>query len=114
MNQAEIRKLIPAVRVAINSRYRRFRNPEGPQGRIDILRKTVTSLVKEERIELNYQRADEARGYAERVINIFFYGIMLKNYVFRLCSSYLSHSIGLAILNLLVIFYKTSNMTYTI
>lgn len=71
MNQAEIRKLIPAVRVAINSRYRRFRNPKGPEGRLLTMRKTVGKLVKEERIELNYHRADEARGYAERVMIVF-------------------------------------------
>ncbi|XP_050730987.1 39S ribosomal protein L17, mitochondrial-like [Eriocheir sinensis] len=68
MNQAEIRKLIPAVRVAINSRYRRFSNPKGPEGRLLAMRKTVTALVRDERIELNYHRADEARGYAERLI----------------------------------------------
>jgi len=33
------------------------------------MRKTVTALVKHERIELNFHRADEARGYAERLIS---------------------------------------------
>lgn len=59
--------MIPAVRVAINARHRKFSNPKGPEGRLLMLRKTVTELVKLERIELNYHRADEARGYAERV-----------------------------------------------
>uniref|UniRef100_A0A0P4WKW3 Large ribosomal subunit protein bL17m n=1 Tax=Scylla olivacea TaxID=85551 RepID=A0A0P4WKW3_SCYOL len=68
MNQAEIRKLIPAVRVAINAKHRKFSNPKGPEGRLTMLRKTVTELVKLERVELNYQRGDEARGYAERLI----------------------------------------------
>ncbi|KAG0728714.1 39S ribosomal protein L17, mitochondrial [Chionoecetes opilio] len=68
MNQAEIRKLIPAVRVVINAKHRRFSNPKGPEGRLMMMRKTVTELVKLERVELNYQRGDEARGYAERLI----------------------------------------------
>jgi len=42
--------------------------PEGPAGRLKALRATVTALLKYERIELYYNRADEARGYAERVI----------------------------------------------
>ncbi|XP_068209551.1 large ribosomal subunit protein bL17m [Palaemon carinicauda] len=69
MSQAEIRKLIPALRITINNRRRRLSNPLGPEGRLINLRKTVTSLVKDERIELNYNRADEARGYAERLIS---------------------------------------------
>lgn len=60
--------MIPAVRVAINARHRKFSNPKGPEGRLHMLRKTVTELVKLERVELNYHRADEARGYAERLI----------------------------------------------
>ncbi len=32
-----------------------------------MMRQTVTALFKYERIELLYCRADEARGYAERV-----------------------------------------------
>ncbi|XP_066950406.1 large ribosomal subunit protein bL17m [Macrobrachium rosenbergii] len=68
MNQAEIRKLIPALRITIQNR-RRMSNPLGPEGRLIKLRKTVTDLVKNERIELNYNRADEARGYAERLIS---------------------------------------------
>ncbi|XP_042865074.1 39S ribosomal protein L17, mitochondrial-like [Penaeus japonicus] len=68
MNQAEIRKLIPALRVAIQPKHRKFGNPKGPEGRLLKMRATVTDLVKNERIELNYNRADEARGYAERLI----------------------------------------------
>lgn len=72
MNQAEIRKLIPALRVAIQPRQRKFRNPDGPEGRLNKMRATVTELVKNERIELNYNRADEARGYTERVRHFLF------------------------------------------
>ena len=76
MNHAEIRKLIPAVRVAINARHRKFSNPKGPEGRMMMLRKTVTELVKLERVELNYHRGDEARGYAERVRMLFLLQIL--------------------------------------
>ncbi|EDS32952.1 39S ribosomal protein L17, mitochondrial [Culex quinquefasciatus] len=69
MNQAEVAKLMSQLRIAIRPRHRNIKNVDGPEGRLDKLRKTVTALVKHERIELNYQRADEARGYAERLIS---------------------------------------------
>uniref|UniRef100_A0A2M4AQI0 Large ribosomal subunit protein bL17m n=1 Tax=Anopheles triannulatus TaxID=58253 RepID=A0A2M4AQI0_9DIPT len=69
MNQAEVTKLMSQLRIAVRPRHRNLKNPRGPEGRLDKLRKTVTALVKHERIELNYQRADEARGYAERLIS---------------------------------------------
>ncbi|XP_076367061.1 mitochondrial ribosomal protein L17 [Tachypleus tridentatus] len=61
-------KLIPKIKYRLKYRPRNMGNPEGPYGRIKQLRATVTALLKHERIELNYQRADEARGYAERLI----------------------------------------------
>lgn len=67
MNQAEISKLVSRLRVPISPRHKNLQNPEGPQGRLKKLRKTVTALFKYERIELNYTLADESRGYAERV-----------------------------------------------
>ncbi|NXP26238.1 RM17 protein, partial [Scytalopus superciliaris] len=45
--------------------YRRF--GPGPRGRLDLLRNLVTALVRHERIEAPWARADEMRGYAERV-----------------------------------------------
>ncbi|XP_042213999.1 39S ribosomal protein L17, mitochondrial-like isoform X2 [Homarus americanus] len=68
MNQAEIRKLIPAIRVGVCAKRKKFSNPKGPEGRLHMLRATVSDLIKNERIELNYPRADEARGYTERLI----------------------------------------------
>lgn len=68
MNQADISKLVSQLRINLGPR-KKFRNPDGPEGRLKKMRKTVTALVKHERIELNYPRADEARGYAERVSN---------------------------------------------
>lgn len=70
MNQAELSKLVSALKIAVKPKHRPFSSPEGPEGRLRKLRATVTALVKYERIELNYQRADEAQGYAERVRNI--------------------------------------------
>lgn len=67
MNQAEINKLVSQLRIRVNPRLRKFRNPLGPEERLNKLRKTVTALIKHERIELNYPRADESRMYAERV-----------------------------------------------
>ena len=67
MNQADVSKLISQLKIRVNPRLRKFRNPQGPEGRLHKLRKTVTALIKYERIELNYPRAEEARMYAERV-----------------------------------------------
>lgn len=67
MNQADVSKLVSQLKTRVNPRLRKFQNPAGPAGRLDKLRKTVTALIKHERIELNYNRADESRMYAERV-----------------------------------------------
>lgn len=67
MNQAEVSKLMSQLRVTLNPKARRLRNVDGPEGRLLKLRKTVTALLKHERIELNFNRADESRAYAERV-----------------------------------------------
>lgn len=67
MNQADVTKLVSKLRIKVPPKHRRLSSPEGPEGRINKLRKTVTGLIKYERIELNYNRGDEARQYAERV-----------------------------------------------
>lgn len=67
MNQAEVTKLVSKLRIKVNPEPRRLRNVQGPEGRLNKLRKTVTGLFKYERIELTHNRADEARQYAERV-----------------------------------------------
>ncbi|NXP45480.1 RM17 protein, partial [Heliornis fulica] len=38
----------------------------GPRSRLDLLRNLVTALVRHERIEAPWARADEMQGYAER------------------------------------------------
>lgn len=68
MNQADVSKLVSQLRFAIAPSHRRLKNIDGPEGRLLKLRKTVTALIKHERLELNYNRGDEARAYAERVI----------------------------------------------
>ncbi|KAH8349943.1 hypothetical protein KR084_010004 [Drosophila pseudotakahashii] len=67
MNQADVTKLMSQLRIAVRPTRRNLKNADGPEGRLLKLRKTVTALVKHERIELFYNRADEARGYAELV-----------------------------------------------
>ncbi|XP_050298100.1 39S ribosomal protein L17, mitochondrial [Anthonomus grandis grandis] len=69
MNQSEISKLVSQLKIRVPPRLRKFRCPQGPEGRLDKMRKTVTALVKHERLELNYPRAFEARMYAERLIS---------------------------------------------
>ncbi|XP_033327988.1 mitochondrial ribosomal protein L17 [Megalopta genalis] len=69
MNQANVEKFVSRLRYNVGSKPRRFGNPDGPEGRLRKLRKTLTALVKYERIELNYPRADETRGYIERLIS---------------------------------------------
>uniref|UniRef100_A0A8C8EC12 Large ribosomal subunit protein bL17m n=1 Tax=Otus sunia TaxID=257818 RepID=A0A8C8EC12_9STRI len=39
-----------------------------PRSRLDLLRNLLTALVRHERIEAPWARADEMRGYAERLI----------------------------------------------
>lgn len=67
MNQADITKLVSRLRFKIQPKKRQFRSMEGPMGRLNRMRETVTALIKYERIEAYHPRADEARGYAERV-----------------------------------------------
>jgi large subunit ribosomal protein L17 len=67
MNQADVSKLMSRLRIKYSPVKRRLKNPEGPAGRIKKIQKTLTALIKHERIELNFNRADETRGYVERV-----------------------------------------------
>lgn len=65
--QANVKHLVSKLNFKIGDKARRLSNPDGPAGRFKKLQKTVTALIKYERIELRYNRADEARGYVERV-----------------------------------------------
>ncbi|KAL2717123.1 hypothetical protein V1478_012823 [Vespula squamosa] len=68
MNQANVEKLVSKLRYNVKPR-RKLRNVDGPLGRIRKIQKTLTALLKYERLELNYNRADETRGYVERLIS---------------------------------------------
>jgi large subunit ribosomal protein L17 len=67
MNQADVTKLMSRLRIKYKPQRRKLKNPQGPEGRLKKIQKTLTALIKHERIELNYERADETRGYVERV-----------------------------------------------
>ncbi|XP_059621115.1 large ribosomal subunit protein bL17m-like [Phlebotomus argentipes] len=69
MNQADVSKLVSQLKFAIRPKHRKLSCPDGPEGRMLKLRKTVTALLMNERLELNFARADESRGYAERLIS---------------------------------------------
>lgn len=62
-----VTKLMDRLKFAIRPKHRQFAQKGGPEGRLMMFRLTLTALLKHERIELNYHRADEARGYIERV-----------------------------------------------
>ncbi|XP_050452462.1 39S ribosomal protein L17, mitochondrial [Cataglyphis hispanica] len=67
MNQPNLEKLVNKLRYNVKPR-RKLRQPQGPEGRLLKLRKTLTALIKYERLELNYPRGDETRGYADQLI----------------------------------------------
>ncbi|XP_050590741.1 39S ribosomal protein L17, mitochondrial [Bombus affinis] len=69
MNQAKIDKLVSRLRYNVGSKPRKLKNVDGPEGRLRKIKKTLTAVIKYERIELNYARADETRGYVERLIS---------------------------------------------
>lgn len=71
MNQANIEHLVSKLRYNVKPR-RRFSNPEGPLGRLRKFQKTLTALIKYERLELNYMRADETRGYVDQARTLLF------------------------------------------
>ncbi|XP_034943925.1 39S ribosomal protein L17, mitochondrial [Chelonus insularis] len=69
MNQAKINNLVSQLHFKIRSKRRNLSTPEGLQGRARKISRTLTALLKYERIELAWARADETRGYVERLIS---------------------------------------------
>ncbi|XP_011496270.1 PREDICTED: 39S ribosomal protein L17, mitochondrial [Ceratosolen solmsi marchali] len=69
MNQAKIANLVCQLRYNVLPKPRKLKNVKGPEGRSIKLQKTLTKLLKYERIELNLNRADETRGYVEQLIS---------------------------------------------
>ncbi|XP_014488612.1 PREDICTED: 39S ribosomal protein L17, mitochondrial [Dinoponera quadriceps] len=69
MNQANIDKLVSKLRFNVKPDARRLRNIDGPEGRLRKIQKILTALIKYERVELFYNKADETRGYVEQLIH---------------------------------------------
>lgn len=68
VSSPQLNQLVSKLNVRVLPRYRTMSNPEGLNGRLRTMRKTVSALVKNERIEVSFYRGDEARGYMERLI----------------------------------------------
>ncbi|KAM4665098.1 large ribosomal subunit protein bL17m [Discoglossus pictus] len=60
-------RLFPALLISHGRVARRF--GLGPRSRLDMLRNLLTGLVRHERIETTWARADELRVYAEKIID---------------------------------------------
>ncbi|XP_057329557.1 39S ribosomal protein L17, mitochondrial [Microplitis mediator] len=69
MNQAKVTNLVSQLNFKVQNKARRLKSFDGPEGRVRKIQKTLTALFKYERIELFYNRADEVRGYADRLIS---------------------------------------------
>lgn len=67
MNAADITKLVSKLRFKIQPDRRKFPTKYGPMGRLSRMSDYVTAVIKYERVEMYYPRADETRGYVERV-----------------------------------------------
>lgn len=72
MNQAKVTHYVSKLNFDIGATHRNLKGPEGPEGRLKKIQKTLTALLKYERIELYYNRGDEVRGYVDRV-SLYFY-----------------------------------------
>ncbi|XP_053553029.1 39S ribosomal protein L17, mitochondrial isoform X1 [Bombina bombina] len=60
-------RLFPALLISHGRVSRRL--GLGPRSRLDMMRNLVTALVRHERIETTWVRADEMRFYAEKIID---------------------------------------------
>lgn len=74
VHYAELSKLVSRLNYPVHWHVKLMKTPEGsegrgPEARLKKMRETVTALLKYERIEVNWPRGDEARGYAERLIS---------------------------------------------
>ena len=67
--QAEITKLMSQLRINVGLKQRNVRSHQGYRGGLEALRKSVTALIANERIELNEQRAITVRQYTEKLIS---------------------------------------------
>ncbi|KAK0396866.1 hypothetical protein QR680_001891 [Steinernema hermaphroditum] len=69
---ARVAQSLPRIQAPIGHIHQRLKTAriDIHRGRLEILRRIVTRLVREERFELKYNRAIEARPYAERLIQL--------------------------------------------
>ncbi|KAI6176603.1 hypothetical protein M3Y97_00816200 [Aphelenchoides bicaudatus] len=69
---SKIVRTLPSIKVPIGHIPQRLKTQgfENPQGRLEILRRMITRLFREERCEFKYNRAEECRQYAERIIQL--------------------------------------------
>jgi hypothetical protein len=70
-NIAHVARSLPKIKVPIGHIPQRLKAEgfENPNGRLEVLRRMVTRLMREERCEFKYNRAEECRQYMERVSN---------------------------------------------
>eukprot|EP00095_Tigriopus_kingsejongensis_P007389 maker-scaffold112_size353035-snap-gene-0.8 protein:Tk07389 transcript:maker-scaffold112_size353035-snap-gene-0.8-mRNA-1 annotation:"39s ribosomal protein mitochondrial precursor" len=68
MNQAELQHLVSALRFKVLP-LKLHKNILGPRGSLDKLRRHVTALIVNERIELPASHGDHTRLYTERLIS---------------------------------------------
>jgi len=69
IGKPDVTHLISKLNLRVQPKKRAFSNPEGPTGRLKIMRRTVSGLIQHERLEVSYSKGDEARGYLERLIS---------------------------------------------
>ncbi|CAJ0579667.1 unnamed protein product, partial [Mesorhabditis spiculigera] len=72
MATSRVGATLPKIKVTVGHIPQRLKDTVFPPGRarLEILRQIVTRLVREERVELKYNRAVEARQYTERLIQL--------------------------------------------
>lgn len=60
---------LPRIKVPVGHIPQKLKSPQFDplRGRLEILRSSLTRLVREERMEIKYNRAEELRPYMERV-----------------------------------------------
>jgi len=70
MNQAEIGKLVSALRFKVRpDKIKTFSGGDGNRGRLMVYRNTVTALINNERLEMKKAKGWMVREYTERLIS---------------------------------------------
>ena len=69
MNQAEIGKLVTRLKFKVQPKKWNIHSGDGDRGRLAIYKKIMTSLVVNERIEINKPKGIMVREYTERLIS---------------------------------------------